>query len=58
MATQTGTWQRWHVINRDGSALCGQSLNVKTPQTPDAVHEDYCRPCMNAVAAATAAGRT
>lgn len=50
-ATQNGTALLWHVLDRDGRALCGQPLNSKSPLTPDGAIEceAYCRLCMKDV---------
>ncbi|MEV6655385.1 hypothetical protein [Streptomyces sp. NPDC051219] len=51
LATKAGVGLLWHVLDRDGSALCGREMNSKATTTADAAYdrEDYCTSCMNAV---------
>ncbi|WP_327327826.1 hypothetical protein OG735_38800 [Streptomyces sp. NBC_01210] len=41
----------WHVLDRNGRALCGRVMNSKAISTADAAYDrdDYCTSCMNAV---------
>jgi hypothetical protein len=56
VATDTGTTQLWHALRRDGTALCGRASSSTTTPPPDSEDsgEEYCTPCMQAVAAAAA----
>ncbi|MFJ6632245.1 hypothetical protein ACIQMR_12710 [Streptomyces sp. NPDC091376] len=55
--TETGPRLLWHVLHREGRALCGRAMSANATVTADDSydHEGYCTPCMDAVAAATAA---
>ncbi|WUD77815.1 hypothetical protein OG937_41960 [Streptomyces sp. NBC_00510] len=56
IATETGSAQLWHVLRLDGSTLCGRALAGRPVPAPDDDYRDeYCTPCMTAVA--TAASR-
>ncbi|MET7607972.1 hypothetical protein [Streptomyces avermitilis] len=58
LATGSGPGLLWHVLNRDDRALCGRALNEKATVIPKGAmeREDYCRRCLNGVAAAVEAG--
>jgi hypothetical protein len=57
LATGSGPGLLWHVLNRDDRALCGRALNGKATVRPKGAmeREDYCRRCLNGVAAAVEA---
>ncbi|WP_329448236.1 hypothetical protein OG906_34520 (plasmid) [Streptomyces sp. NBC_01426] len=57
LATGNGPDLLWHVLHRDGRTLCGRQLNGKETVTEGVLErEDYCRRCMNSVAAVVGAG--
>lgn len=57
LVTRDGPGLLWHVLNRDDRALCGRPLNGKAAVLQEGAmeREDYCRRCMNDVAAAVEA---
>lgn len=53
MASETGSARLWHVLQLDGSALCGRVFAARpVAASDDDCHDEYCTPCMTAVAAA------
>ncbi|MFF3257403.1 hypothetical protein ACFYWP_42005 [Actinacidiphila glaucinigra] len=55
MASETGSARLWHVLRLDGSALCGRELTARpVAASDDDCRDEYCTPCMTAVAAAAA----
>ncbi|MET8029650.1 hypothetical protein [Streptomyces avermitilis] len=58
LATGSGPGLLWHVLNRDDRALGGRALSGEATVVPEGAmeREDYCRRCLNGVAAAVEAG--
>lgn len=52
VATENDTGLLWHVVDRNGNALCARIFRDKAASTPDGMcaREDYCRNCMSVVA--------
>jgi hypothetical protein len=53
VATEGGIGQLWHVLDPDGSALCGRLMGERAKPTPDDLggSEEYCIPCLRAIEA-------
>ncbi|MEU9371492.1 hypothetical protein AB0D71_44090 [Streptomyces avermitilis] len=58
LATGSDPGLLWHVLNRDDRALGGRALSGKATVVPEGAmeREDYCRHCLNGVAAAVESG--
>ncbi|MFF3059346.1 hypothetical protein [Streptomyces sp. NPDC057909] len=52
VVTENGIRLLWHVVDRNGNALCARIFRDKASSTPDGMcaREDYCRSCMSIVA--------
>jgi hypothetical protein len=57
VATEAGIGQLWHVLDPDGSALCGRPMGERAKPTLDDLgdSEEYCIPCLRAIEAEAAA---
>ncbi len=51
---QAGTQLLWHAVDRNGNTPCRRMLTKQAAPLPEGVRtcEEYCRGCMDAVAAA------